>query len=194
VDGDGFDDLAVAAGFLGGPRVAVYDGQTLFSTGTPPKLVPNDFFAFDGPDAVTLRNGVFAVAGDVDGDGFDDLIFGGGPGGGPRMLVVSGQVLTAGAGITAAHADPLANFFDGDPASRGGARVAARDVNGDFMADVAAGSRESEPSRVRVYVSVWGTIYPALPGGGSEPIRVYTQRVLDLDPYGMAMPGGVIVG
>src|SRR5205814_518997 len=76
VNGDGTPDLAVAAGFLGGPRVALFDGAQLFN-GDPMRIV-SDFFAFPGTDAVTLRNGVFVAIGDINGDGFADLIFGGG--------------------------------------------------------------------------------------------------------------------
>ena len=79
MNGDGVGDLVVAAGFGGGPRVAGFDGTTL-GAGTPAKLFA-DFFAFEQ----TLRNGVFVAAGDLDGDGFADLIAGGGPGGGPRV-------------------------------------------------------------------------------------------------------------
>src|SRR5262249_51625935 len=52
VNKDGTPDLVVCAGFLGGPRTAGFDGKTLFTT--PARLV-NDFFAFPGTDAVTLR-------------------------------------------------------------------------------------------------------------------------------------------
>src|SRR5206468_12542343 len=55
VNEDGTPDLAVSAGFLGGPRTALFDGTTLL--GTPARLV-GDFVAFPGTDAVTLRNGV----------------------------------------------------------------------------------------------------------------------------------------
>ena len=53
-----------------------------------------DFFAFEQ----TLRNGVFVAAGDLDGDGFAEVIAGGGPGGGPRVLALSGTDLLGGAG------------------------------------------------------------------------------------------------
>src|SRR5581483_12029210 len=55
VNGDGTPDVAVAAGFLGGPRVALFDGTTVFG-GSPQRLL-GDFFAFPGDDAVNLRNG-----------------------------------------------------------------------------------------------------------------------------------------
>ncbi len=74
-------------------RTALFGGTTLF--GTPARLL-NDFFAFPGSDATTLRNGFFVTADDVNGDGWVDLTFGGGPGGAPRMFVLSGPLVAAG--------------------------------------------------------------------------------------------------
>ena len=117
IDGDGRADLVVAAGFGGGPRVAVYGG-TGVGAGDPRHLA-GDFFAFEP----ALRNGAYPASGDIDGDGRADLAFAAGPGGGPRVLAVSGARLLS-AGPDAAKADALANFFAGDPESRTGARVA----------------------------------------------------------------------
>jgi hypothetical protein len=180
VNRDGTPDLVVTAGFGGGPRAAVFNGTTVFST--PTRLV-NDFFAFPGPDAFTLRNGAYVSAGDVDGDGFADLIFGGGPGGAPRVFILSGALVAAN-NVAGAQAAPVANFFvAGNTASRGGVRVAARDVNGDTRAEVVVGSGEGEVSRVRVYA---GTGFPA----AGEPTGFQ-----DLDPFGGAvLLDGVFVG
>ena len=133
VNGDGTPDLVVAAGFGGGPRVGVLDGKTVPS-GTPRHLTA-DFFAFEPG----LRNGVYVSAGDVNGDGFADLVFGAGPGGGPRVMSVSGKALVQG-GPAAALAAPLANAFVGDADQRGGVRVAVKDAAGDGRAEVVAGS------------------------------------------------------
>ncbi|MBN9523163.1 hypothetical protein J0H58_32385 [bacterium] len=181
VSGDGVADLAVAAGFLGGPRTALFNGTTLFS-GTPARLI-GDFFAFPGSDATTLRNGVFVAVGDVTGDGFADLIFGGGPGGAPRVFVLSGALVAAN-NVAGAQATPVANFFvAGNAADRGGVRVGASDLDGDNKADVAAGSGEGSPARVRVYLGV--NVVTA-----GEPATFQ-----DLTPFGGAvLPGGVFVG
>ncbi|MDB5309102.1 MAG: hypothetical protein JWO38_3304 [Gemmataceae bacterium] len=149
VDGDGTPDLVIAAGFGGGPRVAIFNGTTVLS-GAPRKLV-GDFFAFPGPDATNLRNGTFVAVGDLTGAGAANLIFGGGPGGAPRVLVLSGQRVAAG-DVAGAQAAPVANFFvAGNSADRGGVRVAAVKAGSGSRAGVAVGSGEGSPGRVRVY-------------------------------------------
>ncbi len=180
VNKDGRPDVAVAAGFLGGPRVALFDGATLL--GARARLVP-DFFAFPGSDAVTLRNGAYVALGDLTGDGYADLVFGGGPGGAPRVFVLSGAVVSAGR-VDAAQAGPVANFFvANDSADRGGVRVAAADANGDGRADLVAGSGAGAPARVRVYPG------QAVTGGG-EP-----GAFQDLVPFaGQVLLDGVYVG
>ena len=116
VTGDGIPDLIAGAGNGGGPRVRVIDGQT--------GQTVQDFFAFES----TFRGGVNVAAGDVDGDGFADLILAPGDGGGPRVKVVSGK-----------DGSVLADFFAlADENFRGGVNVAAGDVDGDGLADVIA--------------------------------------------------------
>ncbi len=139
INGDKVGDLIVAAGFGGGPRVAGYDGRSL-GTGSPVKLFA-DFFAFEQG----LRNGIFVAAGDVDGDGKAELIAGGGPGGGPRVTIFSGNALLSNAQL------PIGDFFAGDPNSRGGVRVAVKDLDGDKRADIITGSGTAAGSKVTAY-------------------------------------------
>ncbi|HEX4612363.1 MAG TPA: FG-GAP-like repeat-containing protein, partial [Urbifossiella sp.] len=180
-DVDGTPDVVVAAGFGGGPRAAIFTGASVLA-GTPTRLV-GDFFAFPGSDAQTLRNGAFVAAGDVDGDGKADLIFGGGPGGAPRVFVLSGALIAAG-DTAGAYAAPLGNFFvAGDQADRGGVHVGAVDADGDGRADVAVGSGAGDPARVRVYPGTGFT-------GGGEP-----GSFQDLTPFGgTVLADGVYVG
>jgi hypothetical protein len=180
VNGDGTPDLAVGAGFLGGPVVEIHDGKAL-AAGDFTTLIGGGFFAFDGPDAETLRNGVFVAVGDINGDGFGDLVAGGGPGGGPRVLVLDGKMLSAG-NYAAAYANPVANFFFGNPADRGGVRVAVHDLDGDERADLIVGSGEGLPPAVRVY-------------HGKDFVSTAEPSVFqDVEPFGVALSGGVFVG
>jgi hypothetical protein len=141
VNGDGVPDLIVAAGFGGGPRVAIFDGKQLMA-GNQVRVV-GDFFAFEQ----TLRNGVYVAGGDVNADGFADVVLGAGPGGGPRVRVLDGKQLLAGNQVEDQ------NFFAGDPNNRGGVRVASRDLDGDGKADVITGPGNAGGSTVSVYES-----------------------------------------
>jgi hypothetical protein len=148
VSADGVPDLLVAAGFGGGPRLAGFDGISLLNPlpavvgAQPPKLF-GDFFVFEQ----TLRNGVYVAGGDLNGDGFGDIIAGGGPGGGPRVFAVSGKDLRSNAQTQ------VANFFTNDDvANTGGVRVAARDLNGDGRAEIVTGDGAGG-SKVRVFNS-----------------------------------------
>ena len=180
VNGDGVADLAVSAGFLGGPRTALFDGKTIVAT--PTRLI-NDFLAFPGADANTLRNGVFVAAGDVNGDGFAELIFGGGPGGAPRVFILSGALVSAG-NVSGAQAAPVGNFFVANNSSdRGGVRVAAADLDGDNRADVLAGSGEGSPAKMRVYLGK--NVTTSAEPGTFQDVTLFG---------GGALPGGVFVG
>ena len=171
LSGDGKADLLVAAGFGGGPRLALYNGATLTSTGGP-KFV-GDFFVFEQ----SLRNGVFLSAGDVNGDGFADVMVGGGPGGGPRVFGLSGKDLT-----TTGTQTQVANFFAGDPNSRGGVRLTMKNLDGDNFSDIVVGSGTGAGSRLIGY------------RGSQTPINgTPTSLAFDFD----AFPGfsnGVFVG
>ncbi len=126
LNGDGVKDLAVSAGFGGGPRVAVYDGRTVLG-GAPSHLAP-DFFAFEQ----TLRNGAYISIADLNADGRGELIAGAGPGGGPRVTVFDGGALSRGQVV------PAADFFAGDPAARSGVRVASADLDQDGRPELIA--------------------------------------------------------
>jgi glucose/arabinose dehydrogenase len=162
---DGTPDLAVAAGFGGGPRVALYDGKSLPTGDTPVKLV-GDFFVFES----TLRNGVFLAAGDFDGDGFADLVTGAGPGGGPRVQILSGASLP-----TVDTPVVLGNFFAGDSTLRGGVRVAVNQLDADGKLDLVVGSGSGTTNRVAGY-SLDGTL------------------IREATPFDEAFEGGVFVG
>ena len=176
INGDGRPDLIVGAGFGGGPRIAIFDGQAIAGASSTPRKLTGDFFAFGGSDAQTLRNGVFISAGDIDGDGKADLVFGAGPGGGPRVTVASGFALLQNA--TAALSAPIANFFAFDESLRGGVRAAVKDADRDGKMDLVIGSGEGDRARVKVYK-------------GSN----LATPVIDVDVFGaQTLADGVYVG
>ena len=180
LNGDGVPDLLIAAGFGGGPRLTILNGTRALTTDgfNPTDRLLGDFFAFEDG----LRNGVYLAIGDFDGDGFGDLALGAGPGGGPRVLILSGKTLAT-RGAVAAIASPLSNFLVANADSdRGGVRVAATDADRDGRADLLVGTGERSPSRVRAYLGKYF--------GGGEPTSFQ-----DLDPFqSEALADGVFVG
>lgn len=138
VNRDGVPDIIAAAQAGGGPHVKVYDGATgneLFS-----------FFAYgDG-----FRGGVYVAAGDINGDGYADVITGAGPGAGPHVRAFSGKDLTE-----------LASFYAYDPAFAGGVRVAAGDFNNDGTDELVTAAGPGAGPHVRIFArDPLGTVAP----------------------------------
>jgi hypothetical protein len=113
VNGDGRADILTGAGPGGGPHLKVLSG-TDFSELVSGFVYPADFLG-----------GLTVAAGDVNGDGFADIITGAGAGGGPHVRVLSGRTLT-----------DLASFYAYDAAFAGGVAVASGDFNGDSVSDI----------------------------------------------------------
>jgi len=130
VNGDGVADIITGAGPGGAPHVKVFDG-------TNGSLLQS-FFAY----APGFTGGVYVAAGDVNGDGFADIITGPGSGGGPQVKVFDGVTLGT-----------LKSFFAYDPTFQGGVRVAAGDVNGDGLADIVTGAGPGAGPHVKVFES-----------------------------------------
>jgi hypothetical protein len=152
VNGDGTADIITGAGAGGGPHVKVFDGIT--------GNLLSSFFAF----AQTFTGGVFVAAGDVNGDGFADIVVGAGPGGGPQVKVFDGKT-----GQTTQSFDAF------DAAFTGGVRVATGDVNGDGTADIITGAGAGGGPHVKVF-----------DGRTSKPIDSF-------DAFDPAFSGGVYV-
>jgi hypothetical protein len=169
INGDGAADLLVAAGFQGGPRVAGFDGRAVGSA-NPVKLFA-DFFAFED----TLRNGVYLTAGDINGDGYAEVIAGGGPGGAPRISTFDGRSL-----IQDNTPNRTVDFFAGDTSNRDGVRLAVKNLDGDQLADLLAGVRTATGSQVLSYSG------KGLTSGNTTPD-------LDLDAF-PDLAAGVFVG
>ena len=128
MNGDGTADIITAPLAGGGPDIHVDDGKT-------GQLI-RQFFAFDP----NFTGGSYVAAGDVNGDGYADIVVGADAGGGPNVVVFSGRDNSV-----------LANFFAYDPAFTGGVRVAAGDVNADGHADIIAGAGAGGGPNVTVF-------------------------------------------
>ena len=152
VNGDGVADIITGAGVGAGPHVRVFDGITGAEI--------RSFFAYDP----AFTGGVRVAGGDVNGDGFDDIITGTGPGAGPHVRVFDG--------ITGAE---IRSFFAYHPAFTGGVFVAAGDVNGDGLDDIVTGADAGGPAHVKV-----------LSGATGETLRSFFA-------YDVSFTGGVRV-
>ncbi|MGL6075169.1 MAG: FG-GAP-like repeat-containing protein [Fimbriiglobus sp.] len=145
LNNDGTPDLVVSAGLGGGPRVAMIDGRTIGVNRIPVNLT-GDFFAFES----SLRNGVYLTVEDINGDGFDDVVAGAGPGGGPRVTSFDGRSLLAG------RQQIVNNYFVGETNNRNGVRVANTDLDADGRPELLATSGDT----VSVYRSTVPGIAP----------------------------------
>lgn len=149
VNGDGKADIIAGTGPGGGPNVKVISGARITEVG--PDGLPADgavlasFFAYS-PE---FRGGVTVGAGDVNGDGFADVLTAVGPGGGAHVRAFSGerlfQVGPLGAGVQ------LASFFAYSPTFMGGVNVTGGDLDGDGRAEIITGAGTGGGSHVKVF-------------------------------------------
>jgi hypothetical protein len=128
VNGDGVADIITVPGPGGGPLVQVFSGTNLTL-----------LVAFNAYDPAFL-GGLFVATGDVNHDGFADIVTAPDLGGGPLVHVFDGKTGTA-----------LLSFNAYDPAFLGGVRVAAGDTNGDGFADIITGPGFGGGPLVRVF-------------------------------------------
>ncbi len=135
VNGDGTPDIITAAGPGGGPHIKVYDGNNL--------NLLHSFFAYDA----AFRGGMFVASGDVNGDGFDDVVTGADSGGGPHVKVFSGK-----------DRSEIRSFYAYGAGFVGGVRVASGDVNGDGLDDIVTGAGPGGGPHVEVFSGFGGAI------------------------------------
>ncbi|MFL5329767.1 MAG: beta strand repeat-containing protein [Gemmataceae bacterium] len=133
VTGDGIPDILTAAGPGGGPHVKVFDGVSGAEV--------RSFFAY----ASDFSGGVFIGAGDVNNDGFADIITGADFGGGPHVKVFDGKTGAV-----------LYSFYAYDAAFTGGVRVSGGDVDGDNFADIITGAGPGGGPHVKVFSGATG--------------------------------------
>lgn len=112
LNGDDTKEIIAGAGVGGGPHVRVFNKNG--------KLINPGFFAYDP----AFRGGVNVAAGDVDGDGKDDIVTGPGKGGGPHVRVYDRD------------GGMKSQFFAFDQSGTDGLDVSATDLDGDGYAEV----------------------------------------------------------
>ena len=159
INGDGHDDLIVGAPYYGkynGRSYVVFGGPGVGSGGiiALSSLNGSNGFKLDGENNVDSSGGVVSAAGDINGDGYDDLLIGAayananGNGKG-RSYVVFGRPGVGSGGVIALSSLNGANGFklDGElNGDRSGIFVnAAGDVNGDGHADLLIGADAYPP-------------------------------------------------
>ena len=127
LNGDGYAEIITGSGPGAGPHIKVFDGFDFSQTAS--------YYAFDA----TFLGGIRVAVGDTNGDGTPDLIVGAQAGAEPRVTVFDGKTNAV-----------LQNFFAFDPSFTGGVYVACGDVNGDGFADVIIGAGTGDLPNVKV--------------------------------------------
>ena len=127
-DGDGADEIIVGTGSGVSPLVRVYETNG---------MVSQEFYAY----ATTYGSGIYVEAGDLDGDGIDEIVTGTDYGGGPhvRAFEASGTV--------------IASFFAYDENFRGGVRVAVADLDGNETSEIYTAAGPGGGPHLRVFNS-----------------------------------------
>ncbi|HYO58662.1 VCBS repeat-containing protein [Archangium sp.] len=160
-------DIVTGTGEGGGPLVRVMDPNT--------GAVLSQFFAYDSG----FRGGVFVATGDVDGDGYDEVITAPGRGGGPLV-----RVWNVRNGPWLMH-----EFWAYDPAFTGGVRLGAGDVTRDGLAEIVTVPGPGGGPPVRVFNRWGGELYgylaqvPRKPWDNSFYTNGYRVSV-GSDPWG----------
>jgi hypothetical protein len=170
-DGDGNDELVAAAGSGAG-------GVRIFNLNPDGTVTLLEEFK---PYGTRFRGGVFVAAGDITGDGRDDLVTGAG-GGRPRVKIFSD--LDRDGFISDNQTD---SFLAYPHAFRGGVRVAVGQIGGTVGQDELITGPGPGPAQP---VKIWRDAERFGPGSGA----VSDDPLLDeFFPFGAAFSGGVFV-
>ncbi len=162
VNGDGFDDLIIgawAAGSAGESYVVFGQAGGFGASLELSSLDGSNGFVINGIDGGDRSGLSVSNAGDVNGDGFDDLIIGaylanpGGISSAGESYVVFGQASSFGASLELSNLDGsngfVINGIDADDWS-GRSVSTAGDVNGDGFDDLIIGAHFADPGGINI--------------------------------------------
>jgi virginiamycin B lyase len=140
VNGDGYADIVTGA-TVGNPDVRVYNGQDLAKGTFSPdgKSMLAQWFAY----GLNFNIGANVAVGDVNGDGFGDVITGASAGN-PDVRVYSGKDIAKG-DFQPQGASQLDQFFAYQLNFNVGVTVAAADLDGDGQAEILTGASAGSP-------------------------------------------------
>jgi hypothetical protein len=174
---NGFADVITGAS-VGNPHVKVYSGKAIangtFNNFNPDASLVAQFF----PYALQFNVGAFVAVGDVNGDGFPDLITGASTGN-PDVRVYNGQAFANGTfNGNNADANRLAQFFAYAQSAGIGVSISAHDFEGTGRADILTGPTTGSPNYRVVRGLSSGVMPPAVNGidglvsDGAPPLLV----------------------
>ncbi len=128
IEGDGSMEIITGTENGGGPHVRIFNKDGV--------LINPGFFAY----ASNFRGGVDVAVGDLNGDGYQEIICGAGFGGGPHIRVFNkdGKLINPG-------------FFAYNEHFRGGVNVAVGDIDQDGIDEIISGAGKSGGPHVRVF-------------------------------------------
>jgi len=157
---DGSSDLIMATGAGQAARLAIYDGAGLAARQTV--TMRQSFLAFGS----TVTVGANVTTGDVNGDGYDDLIVSQDSGGTSLVRVWSGADITANPTTLISSLKPLQEFYANGTNDKSGIRVATRDLDGNGKDELVTSASGGASSWVRVLsvssatVAALETVFP----------------------------------
>ena len=148
VNGDGFRDV-ITGGTVDNPLVKVFDGKAIrdgtFDSAHPDRNLLASFTAYES----LFHVGVNVAVGNIDGDGFTDIVTGASIGN-PHVKVYDTAAIANGTFAQNPEASVVASFFAYAINADLGANVAVGDVTHSGFADVITGATSGNP-HVKVY-------------------------------------------